>query len=334
MSYTLPTILTYERSINPTDAYLYGVSIKDGEEIRTPVVVEQRGLVAAMSNAKDIKKFSNKGSIANEKANNLQIIDYAALPYGSTALSLNFSLVFVGNSHEPKSFSGDGIVLVEKLKEAVALYKEKGGFSELAYRYLDSLVSGMPLWRNRTTGGAMKTVITCGDDEFVFTSEDGAYPSIEQDHDLVSRVAKTLGSKGEALRLDVVITMDKPAGCEVFPSQCYTGEKKGRVLESVTVDGKRYGIMHQQKVGNAIRTIDDWYVGDEDDGEVSRKLPVEPYGIDRKRNVAIRAVNKTDLYSQMTTMLEKMVSKLRETGDTAPMHYLVACLIRGGVFNK
>jgi len=312
MSYTLPTILTYERSINPTDAYLYGVSIKDGEEIRTPVVVEQRGLVAAMSNAKDIKKFSNKGSIANEKANNLQIID----------------------SHEPKSFSGDGIVLVEKLKEAVALYKEKGGFSELAYRYLDSLVSGMPLWRNRTTGGAMKTVITCGDDEFVFTSEDGAYPSIEQDHDLVSRVAKTLGSKGEALRLDVVITMDKPAGCEVFPSQCYTGEKKGRVLESVTVDGKRYGIMHQQKVGNAIRTIDDWYVGDEDDGEVSRKLPVEPYGIDRKRNVAIRAVNKTDLYSQMTTMLEKMVSKLRETGDTAPMHYLVACLIRGGVFNK
>lgn len=329
MKFTLPSILTYERSINPTDGLLYGLMKKNDETIKVPVLVESRGLMASISDAKNIDKFRKEDNSDNPEAKNLQTIDYAALPVGCHALALTFSVTFVGNSSVPRSFSKDGLEIVDKINEMIAAYKSNNGYSELAHRYLNTIVAGMPLWRNKSTGGRIVTIISCNGQEFEFAGLDSISPSIESDHELVKAVADTLASDGEALRIDVTTTVEKAEGSEVFPSQCYIEGGAGRVLASVNRNGARQGMVHQQKIGNAIRTIDTWYEND-----APYAIAVEPYGIDRRKSRATRAVDKTDLYTQLEKHLEGHLEAMTETGDPSSAHYVVACLIRGGVFNK
>ena len=82
--------------------------------------------------------------------------------------------------------------------------------------------------------------------------------------------------------------------------------------------------MHSQKIGNALRTIDDWYEGAEDLGPI----PVEPYGVVTTQGMAYRKPkSKMDFYN----LLDNWVLK-----DKAPrieqQHFVIATIIRGGVF--
>ncbi len=58
----------------------------------------------------------------------------------------------------------------------------------------------------------------------------------------------------------------------VFPSQEMGMGEKRKVLFRLAADGKNYAAMHNVKIGNAIRTIDNWYTNAE------FPIAVEPYG--------------------------------------------------------
>ncbi len=82
--------------------------------------------------------------------------------------------------------------------------------------------------------------------------------------------------------------------------------------------------MHSQKIGNALRTIDDWYEGAEDLGPI----PVEPYGSVTTQGKAYRQPkNKMDFYS----LLDGWVLKDKVPG-VEQQHFVIATIIRGGVF--
>ena len=84
--------------------------------------------------------------------------------------------------------------------------------------------------------------------------------------------------------------------------------------------------MHSQKIGNALRTIDTWHPETEEVGPIA----VEPYGSVTNRGKAYRQPKeKTDFYNLLDNWLLK---------DKAPeleqQHYVMAMLVRGGVFGE
>ena len=91
-------------------------------------------------------------------------------------------------------------------------------------------------------------------------------------------------------------------------------------------------IIHSQKIGNAIRTIDDWHARAADYG----KIAVEPYGVVAQRAEAVRLPNsKNDLYSYLKDLegLTERVATAKAGALPAEAHYVMACLVRGGVYS-
>jgi CRISPR-associated protein Csy3 len=82
--------------------------------------------------------------------------------------------------------------------------------------------------------------------------------------------------------------------------------------------------MHCEKIGNALRTIDDWY---SDFETVQSPIAIEAYGSVTQRGVAYRS-NKTDFKTLMLKWLNDKGIKDEEK------HFVVAMLIRGGVFGE
>ena len=83
--------------------------------------------------------------------------------------------------------------------------------------------------------------------------------------------------------------------------------------------------MRSQKVGNALRTIDTWYPAEE--GGIG-PIAVEPYGSVTSEGRAYRQPKqKADFYNLLDSWVLK--GQAPAEGD---QHYLMATLIRGGVF--
>ena len=86
--------------------------------------------------------------------------------------------------------------------------------------------------------------------------------------------------------------------------------------------------MHSQKVGNALRTIDTWYPNLE--GEELGPIAVEPYGSVTSQGRAYRQPKqKMDFY----TLLDHWLLRDKEPA-IEQQHYVMANLIRGGVFGE
>jgi CRISPR-associated endonuclease Csy4 len=80
------------------------------------------------------------------------------------------------------------------------------------------------------------------------------------------------------------------------------------------------------EIGNALRTIDTWYPGAEEVGPIA----VEPYGSVTNRGTAYRQPKeKADFYH----LLDSWITK-DQVPESEQQHYVIAALIRGGVFGK
>ena len=82
--------------------------------------------------------------------------------------------------------------------------------------------------------------------------------------------------------------------------------------------------IHSQKLGNALRTIDTWHSEFKEVGPIA----VEPYGSVTTLGKACRQPRtKTDFYSLLDNWLIKDAVPALEQ-----QHFVIATLIRGGVF--
>ncbi|OWG14679.1 CRISPR-associated protein Csy3 [Delftia sp. K82] len=85
-----------------------------------------------------------------------------------------------------------------------------------------------------------------------------------------------------------------------------------------------FDVIHSQKIGNALRTIDTWYDGAQDLGPIA----VEPYGSVTTQGKAWRQPKqKQDFY----TLLDDWLLK-DKVPPVEQQHFVMAVLIRGGVF--
>ena len=140
---------------------------------------------------------------------------------------------------------------------------------------------------------------------------------------LADVVAAGLGGSSHVL-LQVTAFVRIGFGQEVFPSQELILDR-GRGDKSKTLyDVAGVAAIHSQKLGNAIRTIDTWYPEAAENGPIA----VEPYGSVTTQGKAYRQPKeKVDFYNQLDGWIIK-----DKTPDVEQQHFIIATLIRGGVF--
>lgn len=346
---TIPSLLTFTRSISPSEGLMFGID-KNGREL--PVEVITRGIRGSISNYSSVYKKDKMESADNlakqldPQNANLQKIQIAYLPMRADKFMLRFSLTIQSNSIASSTCNDKDFHV--RLREVSHAYHAAGGYRHLAARYVWNILNSRTLWRNRFCSNKSVKIVTGDGDDLIFNSDNLRLDRFEADSlpdtakPLIKEFAKALSGERWPLFLNIEITGIMPIGAEVYPSQEFLPEaasskQKGKILSSVstTFEGEiiNQATMHSQKIGNAIRTIDEWHGQLEEFGTT----PIEVFGYVQNMSAATRiGKNAKDFYSLLQNMDEIMsdISSAKSTdamsGDT---HFFMATLVRGGVFS-
>lgn len=318
------SVLAFERKLATSDAVMFSGHWQS--ERWQPIRIQEKAVRGTISNRLKNAVASDPAKLDAEiQKANLQRVDVAALPADADTLQVKFTLRVLGNLSTP-SVCNDRTYQTE-LQQVIDGYISEHGFADLAHRYATNLANGRFLWRNRI-GAEKITVKVRGTKLWEFDAHDFALRDFTVKDDklkeLAKEIEKGLGGKGFVL-LNVEAQVFLGAGQEIFPSQelvLDSNSTKSRLLYQVdNVAG-----IHSQKIGNAVRTIDTWHSYVDELGAIA----VEPYGSVTSRGVACRQPKeKMDFY----TLLDNWVTKGQKP-DIDQQHYVMAVLIRGGVFGE
>lgn len=327
MALKTASVLAFERKLNTSDALMFSGNWDDIKNHLgwQGIPVREKAVRGTISNRLKKAIASDPAKLdAEVQKPNLQTVDTASLPADSDTLKVQFTLRVLGDVGLPSSCNDAEYQKV--LQEKVGSYLSSSKCEELAARYASNLSNGRFLWRNRLGAQAITISIQLGDSEAI--EFDGYRRSIDEmdaDSDDLGKVAEYIQTglmQNDNHRLITVTALVKlGAGQEVFPSQeLVQNTEKSKYLYSV---GGIAG-MHSQKIGNAIRTIDTWHSAVDTVGAIA----IEPYGSVTNRGMAYRQpAQKDDFYN----LFDNWVLKDKEP-SLEQQHYVVAVLIRGGVF--
>ncbi len=329
---TTASVLAFERKLDPSDAVLHAGLWADQVDAKAwvPVTVREKSVRGTISNrlkTKDADPAKLDAAIQNP---NLQTVDVATLPSDADTLRVRFTLRVLAGAGTPSACNSASYQA--KLLNTVKGYVDANGFTELAQRYAANLANGRFLWRNRVGAESVQIVVEQLKDgqaekSWSFNAlalDMRALAAINSEvQSLGQTIANGLAGKEHVL-LQVSAFVRVGAGQEVFPSQELIldkgSSKKSKTLYAV---GGVAG-MHSQKIGNAIRSIDTWYEGAEEQGPIA----VEPYGSVTTQGKAYRQPKqKMDFYTLLDNwLLKDQVPPLEQ------QHFVMAVLVRGGVF--
>jgi len=335
------SVLAFERKLDPSDALFFSGdwAARDRSAGWEPVKIREKSVRGTISNrlkTKDQDPAKLDAAIENP---NLQTVDVAALPLDADTLKVQFTLRVLGGTGEPSACND--VDYRKKLIATVDGYVQQHGFGELARRYAANLANGRFLWRNRV--GAEQVEVRVAHlqggqpaAQWTFQAHEHSLrdltPPASEAADLAalaSLIESGLAGSSHVL-LQITAYVRIGAGQEVFPSQELILDRgrgdKSKTLYAVGEGDKAVAAIHSQKIGNALRTIDTWYPEATGNGPIA----VEPYGSVTTQGKAYRQPKeKQDFYN----LLDNWIIK-----DKAPelvqQHFVVATLIRGGVFGE
>ena len=330
------SVLAFERKLDPSDALFYSGSWAQRHNATgwLPVTVRAKSVRGTISNrlkTKDQDAAKLDAAIQNP---NLQTVDVAALPADADTLKASFTLRVLGGTGTPSACNNADYQA--KLLATVQGYAQAVGFAELARRYAHNLANGRFLWRNRVgaeqvevqvqhlvQGSAAKswTFDALALNTRNFTAPDAANQDLAALADLIGQ-----GLAGQShVLLQITAWARLGAAQEVYPSQELILDKAGNDKKSKTLyTVNEVAGIHSQKLGNAIRTIDTWYADVPELGPIA----VEPYGSVTTLGKAFRKpTDKLDFYNLLDNWLLK-----DKVPDTNQQHFVMATLVRGGVF--
>lgn len=329
------SVLAFERKLDPSDALFYAGdwATRDSSSGWAPVTVRPKSVRGTISNRLKAREQDPAKLDAAIENPNLQTVDVATLPANADTLKVQFTLRVLGGAGMPSACNDDGYR--EKLLGTVSGYVAGHGFGELARRYAANLANGRFLWRNRAGAEQVQVQVAHLKDgrpaaQWSFDALDHSLRELSASADdapaleeLAAVVESGLAGTSHVL-LQVTAFVRIGAGQEVFPSQELILDR-GRGDKSRTLyDVAGVAAIHSQKIGNALRTIDTWYPGADENGPIA----VEPYGSVTTQGKAWRQPKeKQDFYNLLDGwILKDKVPQLEQ------QHFVVATLIRGGVF--
>lgn len=331
----LPSVLAFNRNLEPSDALMHSGNWND---IDTPekwqaIKLFERRNRAVKSNFKQ-EVLDNEEELQKQIAEaNLSWGDDAALSHQHDTLKLSYSLRLVAGLEEPSVCNTP--TFTDAYKEKINDLLENG-LAELANRYAYNIANARFLWRNRV--GAQQIQVRVTHDSLKkpinFVSYNFSLKETTSQKEDIQTLAKLIkqGLKGSDDKKNVLLKIEAFAqlgeGQRVFPSQemvlkddrAKTDKGKSKYL--FQINGQ--AAMHCEKIGNALRTIDDWYPDFE---TTHQPIAIEAYGSVTQRGIAYRS-NRTDF----KTLLLKWINNKNITDEDK--YFVLAMLIRGGVFGE
>lgn len=360
-----PSVLALQRLLNITDGMMFSLvpdkdAVGEEEYEHVPVPVVRHGI-------RGILGTQEAHTNAGDSVSNIQITESAKLDKHAAGLAITFSirpaelrdsLFSCNDSDYIKSVRGNGVAgLIDYLEDSESL-------REVCRRYARNIMNGRWMWRNRVYG---KPIIKVAFADKAFSTEASSTKHFdaytENERELGDYLMKCLsgGISGDrVITVEGRIVGDGMGLMEVYPSQNYTqGKPKGfgrplykidaldphhlrRLTRGKSDDEVRgfadtvvmgVAALRDQKIGNAIRTIDTWYAEDPD-----YPISIEPNGASLSDGDFHRKPGSgTSAYELLSyTGIKDMTLKAQEKKDTfdPELAYLIGILVRGGVYGE
>ncbi len=336
----LPGVFAVQRGIILSDGVFYNAV--DGQE-RSPVKVVRHGVLGTQNVAgkdKDVKNPQRTESAKTEADANGLIVKFSL-----STIDLRHS-VYACSEPEWKSAV---LGFVER-------YEDSEELQELCRRYARNILNGRWLWRNRLLGQTITIQATSKkyqktievDALKIPFNSFGSYSQEEQD--LGRWLHESFAGSMDTIHVRAHLDFGMTGSIEVFPSQNMVMKKpdgfarslykldrmsRADLLKIVSEnEADRYmadmidmGIaaLRDQKIGNAIRTIDTWYEG----GNDAAPIPIEPLGANIERNTVLRPASSAN---NLFYLLPRVLPSAPQSGQfNAEAAFILANLIRGFV---
>jgi len=336
------SVLAFEKKLVPSDGYMYGTSWEGREQV-TPLNLQEKSVRGTISNRlpkKDLDAAAKDPMKLNQKVENpnLQRVDSCALGTEQDTLKLHFTLKVLGGVERPSACNN--AAFNQSYKAAAKDYISREGFRELARRYAMNIASARFLWRNRVGAESIEVQVSAlnenAQQQWIFDATQFSTRNFDANdanvNALAERIATALSSEDDFLMLDINCFAKVGKAQEVYPSEELvldkgnSKSKKSKILYSVN----EIAAMHSQKIGNALRTIDTWYPEFDDQETSAGPIAIEPYGAVTNLGKAFRTPkDKKDFY----TFFDKF-ARGENLGRLEDEHYVMAVLVRGGVFGE
>jgi CRISPR-associated protein Csy3 len=318
------------RALMPTKGYMYSVM---PDERLLPVLVNESTQLGSQSQyaaSTDYKKAST---------GNPQRVEEAFLHQDSDTLVVKFGLDVLFDLHTANIEMCNMSHAEKRIKALVSSYANAGGFDYLATLYAERIAHGYALWRNgkgfdRTV--SVTAIEGTNKHRFEFVKDK------KQNTDFIASLSTVIakGLKGEFITLEVEMRSKLGKGSAVYPSQEFVNStSKFDPSRVYFKDEHNHALVHSQKIGNALRTIDIWHPEYDEVGAIA----IEPFGSSSRKASAYR--HKTgDFYTYLKDVIysnddsndgmarvnhAKTIEQLNAISDA---HYFAAVLLRGGVF--
>lgn len=338
----IASVLAFEKKLVPSDGRMYGTTWDMRNEQSKPLnLVEKsvRGTISNRPSKKDQAAFEKDPAKLDAKVEspNLQTVDACALGADQDTLKLHFTLKVLGGIKYPSACNN--AAFNKSYQTAAKDYIDRAGFTELAERYAVNIANARFLWRNRVGAENIEVQVKALnqglEQSWAFNATKFSTRDFNFDDDQVNSLAKciatALSSENDFLMLEITCFAKVGKAQEIYPSEELVLDKgkgkKSKVLYAV----EGIAAMHSQKIGNALRTIDTWYPDFSDPDKTAGPIAIEPYGAVTNLGRAFRhpTKDKVDFY----TFFDKFArgQKLDRVEDE---HYVMAVLVRGGVFGE
>ncbi len=329
--------LNYVRSLSSGKAYFYYL---DEDNQMRPLQIDRTHLRAPKSGYSEAfsGNFKSKNIAPQDLSySNPQFIEECYVPPGVDAIYCAFSLRVRANSLSPEVCVDNEVRDI--LCNFAALYKELGGYRELARRYAKNILMATWVWRNRECRN-IRVEVKTEDKEWVITDARFLdwYGSWDKDSQLAldeitDYLSQALSDRTSYFNMDIKAKLTVGWGDEVYPSQEFLDVKEAgkptKQLAKVTVNGEKSAAFHSQKVGAAIQLIDDWW-----DENADKPLRVNEYGADKEYVIARRHSSQhRDFYSLISKTESYIESMLQTNLIPDDVHFIMAVLSKGGVYS-
>lgn len=346
----LPAHLTYEKSLAPTSGLMFARTY-DGEKLPLSLHLLQGRGAPSDHSAGYGKKDCDLGEWIPLQQ------DICQLPSNASKLVIEFGIKYMPRSLTP--YSCNDPEWCDLLEQLAQLYAKKGGYHYQTYCQMKALFMGLPFWRNNDGEDMSLSIINISDKIFPPYLFQGLPASVEmlkdtnmsQFYSLVKAVSQALSGEREKLRLHVTATLEKMALEEVHPSEKFIQQlpdskkeylhrkkqyQKAREYAYYKLGNIRQAMINSTKIGAGLRW-DLW-------NRAGIATPVSVYGLYVKGRSTLRGRgSRQDFYYLLSNIKSHIETLKKFNGDMfteesikalAEIHYIMACLIKGGIYNK
>ncbi len=345
----LPSVLAFEKKLVPSDAFMYGTTWGKLSEFSKLLIREKsvRGTISHRLKKSDLENLNAK--IENP---NLQTVDSCSLGQRQDTLKVCFTLKVLSGVENPSACNQPEFI--SQYQEVAENYIARYGFRELANRYTTNIANARFLWRNRVGAEKLHVKVNILNQEsangsvtnFEFDSKIIHLRNFDQNvsSELTNIVARALSGEIEFAILDITAYAKLGEAQEVYPSEelVLPSSRSSRNVKSRSRINKKSKILysvneqaalHSQKIGNALRCIDTWYPEPSANFNIHSLGPIaiDPYGAVTNMGIAFRnpSLDGQDFYSLFQQYVES-----GELDDEDQEHFVMAVLVRGGVFGE